>query len=264
MRQKRLYDLKIHQRLFDVGDLVYKRNTSLKKGEMKKLNPLYAGPFVVVKVLSPALYKVRDQKKSQVLHHDKLKTCEDRGVPLWATRLREKLLKAEKEGTHGERGLEAEKDDDVALQDLDAEEGGQGPGNDVVLQDLDAEEVDQGPDDGVARRDLDETLPYGFATEEEAVQSIGQLFDHEEDIVSQEAVDLQTKTAKKHVYAQYDKSAESDDKPAGAADLQTKTAKKHVYARYDDKPAESDESPVTRSGRTSKRPEKWGYSHTQN
>ena len=91
-RQKRYYDMKAHMKHFDVGDLVYKRNAAFRAGESRKLNPLYTGPYVVVEVLSPALFRVVDQKRSHVMHHDRLKLCEDRIVPLWARRKRHSIL----------------------------------------------------------------------------------------------------------------------------------------------------------------------------
>ena len=80
---------------FDVGDLIYKRNAAFRAGESRKLNPLYTGPYVVVEVLSPALFRVVDQKRSYVMHHDRMKICEDRSVPLWARRKRHRLVAEE-------------------------------------------------------------------------------------------------------------------------------------------------------------------------
>ncbi len=42
--------------------------------------------------MSPALYRVRDRKGTHVFHHDKLKLCEDRQIPLWVRRKRHELL----------------------------------------------------------------------------------------------------------------------------------------------------------------------------
>ena len=40
------------------------------------------GPYVVMKVLSPSLFRVVDQKGEHIMHHDKLKLGEDWIVPL--------------------------------------------------------------------------------------------------------------------------------------------------------------------------------------
>ena len=42
--------------------------------------------------MSPILYKVADRKKSKVLHHDRLKPCSDRDIPLWLRRKRSRIL----------------------------------------------------------------------------------------------------------------------------------------------------------------------------
>ena len=77
---------------FKEGDLVYLTNSATKVGESKKLNPVWVGPFLVVKKLSSALFEIRGKKKSQVVHHDRLKLCRDRFVPFWLKRLRHEFL----------------------------------------------------------------------------------------------------------------------------------------------------------------------------
>ena len=90
--QKRLYDLHIKEKQYDVGDVVYKLNAGSKTGESRKLKPVWIGPYVVVKVLSPALFRVKDRKGEYVVHHDRIKLCEDRGLPMWLKRLRHTVL----------------------------------------------------------------------------------------------------------------------------------------------------------------------------
>ena len=86
--QKRYYDLRLQENHYEVGDFVYRLNNASKTGESRKLKPVWLGPLVVIDVLSPVLYKVRDRRKEHVLHHDKLKLCEDRCIPLWLRKLR--------------------------------------------------------------------------------------------------------------------------------------------------------------------------------
>ena len=64
-------------------------------GQCKKLQPVWHGPFCVIAVLSPALYKIRDRKRDQVVHHDRLKLCEDRYVPLWMKWIQHHVLTME-------------------------------------------------------------------------------------------------------------------------------------------------------------------------
>ena len=90
--QQRAYDLKLQETHYEVGDFVYRLNGASKTGESKKLKPVWVGPFVVIAVLNPVLFRVKDRKKEYVLHHDRLKRCEDRHIPLWLRKLRHGLL----------------------------------------------------------------------------------------------------------------------------------------------------------------------------
>jgi hypothetical protein len=93
--QKKTYDLKVYQNTFNEGDLVYALDTSRQAGVGSKLKPIWRGPCLVEKVLSPVLYRLRDRKRSQVLHHDRIKPCRDRQVPMWLRRLRHQLSAGE-------------------------------------------------------------------------------------------------------------------------------------------------------------------------
>ena len=95
MRQKRDYDLRLKARRYQVGDLVYKIDSSTKVGQSAKLRPIWRGPLLVVEVLSSILYRVKDRKRESVIHHDRLKLCEDRDIPLWLRRMRNKVLHKE-------------------------------------------------------------------------------------------------------------------------------------------------------------------------
>ena len=95
-RQKRDYDLRIHEHQFQVGDLVYRRDSSTKVGA-KALKPLWKGHYVIIRAMPP-LYKLQDRRRVGVWHHDKLKLCRDRQVPFWLRRLRNRVLSQEEEG----------------------------------------------------------------------------------------------------------------------------------------------------------------------
>ena len=90
--QKHYYDLKLEENHYEVGDFVYRLNGATKVGESKKLKPIWIGPLVVTVVINPVLFRVKDRKKEYVLHHDRLKPCEDRVVPLWLRRMRHNML----------------------------------------------------------------------------------------------------------------------------------------------------------------------------
>lgn len=61
-RQKKDYDTRapIRERKFDVGDLAYLRNPVKIVRQSKKLLPLWKGPLVVTKVVSPFLYFIAE------------------------------------------------------------------------------------------------------------------------------------------------------------------------------------------------------------
>ncbi len=91
LRQKRDYDLRLLVNKYHVGDVVYLRDSSTKIGVSKKLRPPWAGPFIVLTARSP-LYTIQGKKKSQLVHHDRLKPCHDADLPLWLRRKRHVIL----------------------------------------------------------------------------------------------------------------------------------------------------------------------------
>ena len=90
--QQKAYDLKLQETHYEVGDFVYWLNGASKTGESKKLKPVWVGPLVVIDVLNPVLFRVKDRKKEYVLHHDHLKQCKDPHIPLWLRKLHHGLL----------------------------------------------------------------------------------------------------------------------------------------------------------------------------
>ena len=89
--QKKTYDLHLHERSYERGDLVYQRNEAGQVGQSKKLQAIFIGPVIVTQVLS-VLYRMENRKRSYVLHHDRLIPCKDRVIPLWIRRKRHDLL----------------------------------------------------------------------------------------------------------------------------------------------------------------------------
>ena len=125
----------------------------VKMGQSRKLNPLFTGPYLVVKVLSPYLYRVRDRKKTLVLHHDRLKICEEQAVPFWVRRRRHDLF----------RRLDNE---DQTSQVVATSQASVAEPQEAMLESRDLEEtlpysVTEEAATGNQEADLDATLPYG-------------------------------------------------------------------------------------------------------
>ena len=86
-RQKRDYDLRVNLKKYNMGDVVYKINSATKIGQSKKLRSPWLGPYLI-EDNHGVVYKIRSQKKSEWVHHDRLKLCEDAELPLWLRRKR--------------------------------------------------------------------------------------------------------------------------------------------------------------------------------
>lgn len=91
MRQRRDYDLRLVEKQYSPGDLVYKIDSSTKIGHSKKLRCPWIGPYLVIAAKFP-LYRIQNRKGDSVIHHDRLKPCEDRAIPIWLRRLRHQFF----------------------------------------------------------------------------------------------------------------------------------------------------------------------------
>ena len=89
---KRDYDQGLYQTSYNTGDLVYVLDPSNKPGVSAKLQPIFRGPYLIIKVYSPVLYLVQDKKCKFVAHHDRLLVCNDRVIPMWMRKLRHQFL----------------------------------------------------------------------------------------------------------------------------------------------------------------------------
>ena len=100
------------------------------------------GPLVVVEVINPVLYRVRDRKREYVLHHDLLKRCEDRAIPLWLRKIRHELMDLDTTIAYDE----AEQEDEPSPSNLGIPPGGgdvtssSGPIEDEISRQSDPEE----------------------------------------------------------------------------------------------------------------------------
>lgn len=80
-RQKRYYDLKVCGQPYKVGEKVWVYNPAKTKGITPKLQCRWQGPCVIIRKLSDANYvvrKPRGRKKTEVVHFDRMKPCEER------------------------------------------------------------------------------------------------------------------------------------------------------------------------------------------
>jgi hypothetical protein len=81
VKQKRDYDSKLRENSFKVGSLVYKSNTF-----NRNLDAPWSGPFVIVGILSPVVYKIRYQRRTEIVHHGRLKLYHST-IPNWAQKI---------------------------------------------------------------------------------------------------------------------------------------------------------------------------------
>lgn len=76
IRQKELYDQKVHGDPHKVGDLVWLYTPAVSKGSSKKLHCPWVGPFRVLKQLGQNVYRIQDtrtRRRKQVVNFDRLK-----------------------------------------------------------------------------------------------------------------------------------------------------------------------------------------------
>ena len=76
-QQKINYDRKIKPFVYEEGDLVLKDKPSrTRNGQFRKLGIKFDGPYKIIRVLSPLVYKIKNVKpgsKSMNIHHNRLK-----------------------------------------------------------------------------------------------------------------------------------------------------------------------------------------------
>ena len=100
----------------------------------------------MTQVISSVLYRIANRKRSMVAHHDSLKLCSDRDLPIWLPRKRHEL----KGEDVGDRVLEQATD---ALGDSDKH----GNDDDIGLEDLFAKMTEE----GLEQRSQTQEMPYG-------------------------------------------------------------------------------------------------------
>lgn len=69
------YNKKTKISSFELGDLVYLYDPSVKKGLSKKLARPWSGPYRVIEIKGPVTYKIRKLNTRKVVHINRLKPC---------------------------------------------------------------------------------------------------------------------------------------------------------------------------------------------
>ena len=77
---------------------MYILDTTTVKGKCRKLSPSWKGSGIMIKKLSPYLYRVKTKAEVMVANHDRRKKCVDMDFQLWLSRYREKFRSAVPEG----------------------------------------------------------------------------------------------------------------------------------------------------------------------
>ena len=90
--QKRDYDIHARSAKYAVRDVVLLMNSATRVGQSKKLAPLWKEPFIIMQVIPPVLYQIASSKKEWVVHHDRLRRCDNDPLPLWLRRKRHTML----------------------------------------------------------------------------------------------------------------------------------------------------------------------------
>ena len=78
LKQKELYDKKIHGRPFKEGEYVWLSSPMGRRGASKKLHHPWSGPFRVLKRISDSTYRIQQlqgRKYRKIVHFDRLKLC---------------------------------------------------------------------------------------------------------------------------------------------------------------------------------------------
>jgi ketosteroid isomerase-like protein len=94
-KMKRDYDVKILEKQYEKGDLVYVLDTASIKGKCRKLSTPWKGPGVVLDRLTPYIYKIKLQRVIFTANHDRLKACRDRKIPVWLQKCQAQLNRGE-------------------------------------------------------------------------------------------------------------------------------------------------------------------------
>ncbi len=99
---KKDHDMRINLKSYAVGDAVYVLNTASKKGLAKKLTIQWNGPGLVVRRITPYLYKIQFRKATVTANHDRMKLCKEENLPAWLLKAKEESQQNISHGTPSE------------------------------------------------------------------------------------------------------------------------------------------------------------------
>lgn len=187
-RQKRTYDLYNNHKSYNIGDVVYKLDQATKLGQSSKLKSPWKGPYIITQVKTPVLYKIKDKKRESWIHHDRLKLCNDRELPIWVKRLRNDILgqnigedpNTEFEGDMDTTSLFNENEDtdsastpDVLVSPQDSDNDNLGASDVLMSQNLDENNDDCDYNQTISQiKDLQELIRYPMDLDETLLYSI--------------------------------------------------------------------------------------------
>ena len=83
--QKNYYNQREYGTPFKLGEQVWLHSPVVKKGKSRKFHCPWSGPFIVIKVISDVVYRIKDShrpKKRMVVHFNRLKRCKGRSESL--------------------------------------------------------------------------------------------------------------------------------------------------------------------------------------
>jgi len=123
-------------------------------GQSKKLQPIFKGPFLILKQKSPSLFLIADRKKTSLVHHDRLQPCKDCHLPVWLQRKRHQHMTPEIEFEE----LSMDEGIDPSLGEESVLEGDNLPPTPTIGEELGAE-----PSNGKAETEplTKESMPQG-------------------------------------------------------------------------------------------------------
>lgn len=83
----------MYQNTYNIGDVVLRIDSATKVGQSSKLRSPWKGPYIVTEVKLPVLFKIIDKRNREtVVHHDRIKLCQDLDYPSWVKRIRNKIF----------------------------------------------------------------------------------------------------------------------------------------------------------------------------
>ena len=95
-RMKRDYDRYANVNKYEPGDIVYVFDDGYEQGVSKKLKNRFKGPFVIEDNSNPPVLKIKFPKKSDNVHHDKIRLAGGRYTPLRVLKDRHEILYPDK------------------------------------------------------------------------------------------------------------------------------------------------------------------------